>query len=330
MRAAFIRQTGPPDVINVGELPDPTPTGDEVLVEVKAASVNPIDTYIRGGLTGGNLPFPYVLGCDFAGVVRAAGSHAAPFKPGMRVWGASQGIADRQGTFAELTVVDRRWLFPTPDGVSDETVAAASLVAITAGLGLLEEAKLAAGETLLVHGASGAVGTAIIQIGKALGARVIAATSGAEKLSYVRHLGADETIDYQAGDLAADVKRLAPGGVDVWWETSAHMDLDVAVGALARRGRVVLMAGRNARPILPVGPLYTRSARICGFTIFDATPEAQRRVADRIGPWLVGGVLTTSIDRVGRLEDAAEFHRLQEESTQRGTTALRGKLVVKP
>jgi NADPH2:quinone reductase len=125
MRAAFIRQTGDPRAITVDTLPDPVPGPREVLVAVKACAVNPIDTYVRAGTVAMPLTFPFIVGCDLAGEVVAVGSDVDRFRPGMRVWGSNQGLLGRQGTFAELAAVDERWLYPTPDGVSDRDAAAA-------------------------------------------------------------------------------------------------------------------------------------------------------------------------------------------------------------
>ena len=126
MRAAFIRQTGDPDVIIVDTLPDPVPGPRDVLVAVKACAVNPIDTYVRAGTVAMPLAVPFVVGCDLAGEVVAVGSEVDRFRPGMRVWGSNQGVLGRQGTFAELAAVDERWLYPLPDAVSGRDAAAAA------------------------------------------------------------------------------------------------------------------------------------------------------------------------------------------------------------
>ncbi len=329
MRAAYIEQTGPPEVIRVGNLPDPRPAAGQVLVQVAAASVNPIDTYIRGGAAPMELPRPYVIGSDLAGVVKAVGPEATRFRAGDRVWGANQGVLGRQGTFSELAAIDERWLYNTPDRVPDEQAAAMALVGITAHLGLVDEARLEAGETILVNGGGGAVGSTIIQMAKALGAQVIAATSSAEKADYCRSLGADHVIDYKTESVPERVKHFVPDGANVWWETSREPNFDAAVAALARRGRIILMSGRAARPEFPVGPFYTKCCSLHGFAMYLASAESQRRAAERLNRWLVTGALTAKIDRVGKLDDAPEFHRLQEQSTLHGAGAVRGKLVVK-
>src|SRR5262245_16795646 len=134
MKAAFIEKPGPPENIRYGDLPDPTPGESQVLVRVKAVAVNPVDTYIRSGMIKIDLPLPFIIGSDLAGVVEKAGARASRFKPGDRVWGSNQGLLGRQGTFSELAAVDESFLYPIPTGVSDEDAAAAALVGITAHL----------------------------------------------------------------------------------------------------------------------------------------------------------------------------------------------------
>ena len=328
MRAAFVRQTGPAETIVVDQLPDPEPHGAEALVRVAAAAVNPVDTYLRAGAIAMDLPLPYIVGCDLAGTVEAVGPDVKRLRPGMRVWGSNQGLLGRQGTFAELAVVDEQWLYPTPDSVSDQQAAASALVGITAHLGLVAEAQLQAGETVLVSGGSGAVGSTVIQMAAALGAHVVAATSSDEKAAYCRELGAEQTINYRHGDVAAQVRSVAPDGVDLWWETSRAPDFDAACGSLRRGGRIVLMAGRDARPEFPVGPFYANCLKLFGFVMFLARAELQARAAKDINGWLVEGQLNTRIDRVARLEETPDLHRMQEQNTLAGEATVRGKLVV--
>lgn len=329
MRAAYITETGPAETIQVGQLPDPVPRGQEVLVRVKAAAVNPIDTYVRGGLVAMELPRPFVVGCDLAGVVEAVGPEASRFQVGDRVWGSNQGLLGRQGTFAELAAVDEQWLYPTPAGVADETVAAAALVGITAHLGLVREAKLQPGETVVVSGGSGAVGSTVIQMACALGARVLATTGSEGGKAYCQALGAEPVINYQTEDVLQQVAAQVPAGVDLWWETGRNIDLDLAIGALGQWGRLILMAGRDARPEFPVGPFYVKCCRLLGFAMFKAPAAAQRRAADAINQWLAEGKLKPAIDRVVPLEETPAMHQLQEENTLAGARTLRGKIVIR-
>jgi NADPH:quinone reductase len=329
MRAAYVEKIGPPDSIRVGELPDPRPTGSQVLVRVGAASVNPIDTYVRSGAAPMPLPSPYVVGSDLAGVVEAVGPGAKRFKVGDRVWGANQGVLGRQGTFSELAAIDEQWLYPTPGSVSDESAAALALVGITVHLGLVDRARLQSGETIVVNGGSGAVGSSVIQMAKLLGAQVIATTSSAEKADYCRSLGADHVLDYRTDDVPARVKEIAPDGVNVWWETAREPNFDAIVASLGRYGRAVLMAGRAARPEFPVGAFYLKCCSLLGFAIFNMPADAQRRASEDINRWLADGAIKPAIDRVAKLEETPELHRLQEDNTLQGAGVVRGKLVVK-
>jgi NADPH2:quinone reductase len=330
MRAAFIERVGPPESIVIGELPDPVPGPRQVLVRVRASAVNPIDTYVRSGTVAMPLPFPFVVGCDLAGEVVAVGADVDAFHPGMRVWGSNQGLLGRQGTCAEFAAVDERWLYPTPDGVSDVDAAAAALVSITAHLGLVREAAVQPGETVFVNGGSGGVGSAVVQIAAALGARVIATAGTAAKRAAVAALGAEVVLDYRDPEIDAAVRRSAADGVEVWWETRRDPDFDRAVGLLAERGRMVVMAGRDARPPFPVGPFYVKGCRLIGFVMFKADAATQAAAAADINRWLARGRLTIPIDRVLLLDRAAEAHALQEAATVGLSGGLAGKIVITP
>jgi NADPH2:quinone reductase len=330
MKAAYIEQPGPPEVIRYGDLPAPQPSGPQVLVKVGAVSLNPVDTYIRAGAISGKLPLPFIVGCDLAGTVEAVGPEVAGFAPGDRVWGSNQGLLGRQGTFAEYAAVDQGWLYHTPQGASDPEVAAVALVGITAHLGLFRTAHLRRGETLFVHGGSGGVGSCVVQMAKAVGARVITTAGSHEKAQTCRDLGADLVIQYKHQDEEGLVRQFAPEGVNVWYETLREPKLEQAVGLLSMGGRLVLMAGRDARPSFPVGPFYTRDCTVYGFAMFNATPDEQRKAADDINRWLVEGKLRPRISRVMKLAETADAHRLQEESTLKGSGALDGKIVLVP
>ena len=330
MKAAYITQTGAPENIIYGELPTPKPAASQCLVKVGAVAVNPIDTYVRGGMVKMSLPFPFIVGCDLAGTVEEVGANAKRFRRGDRVWGSNQGLSGRQGTFAEYAAVDESWLYPIPAGVSDDQAAAIALVGITARLGLLRDAKLKAGEILFVNGGSGGVGSTVVQMTKAIGARVITTAGSDEKVERCRKLGADLAINYKREDVDAAIKKFAPDGVNVWWETLREPDFDRAVGNLAARGRMIVMAGREARPAFPVGPFYVKGCSLHGFAMFNATPEEQRAAAEDINRWLLEGKLKANIDRVLPLSKAAEAHRLQEENTIGKTGTLAGKIVLKP
>lgn len=328
MKAAFIRQTGPAESIEVGELPTPEPGPEQVLVRVACAALNPVDTYVRSGAVGMDLPLPFVVGCDFAGTVESAGANVAHLKPGMRVWGSNQGLLGRQGTFAEYVVADADLVYATPDDVTDEQAAATALVGITAHLGLVREANLEPGETIFVNGGSGGVGSMVTQMAVALGARVIATAGSEENLEACRSYGAAVAINYRADDVAAKVREACPDGVNVWWETTRAPDFAQIVDLLSERGRIVLMAGREAKPELPVGPFYVKECRLVGFVMFKAPPAEQQKAAEAINGWLSAGKLRTPIGARFPLDDAAKAHKLQEDNTLHQAGTLQGKIVV--
>jgi NADPH:quinone reductase len=330
MKAAYINQTGPPDCIIYGELPDPKPGSGQCAIKVAAVDVNPIDVYTRSGMIPAKLNFPYILGRDLAGTVIQTGAGVKHFKTGDRVWASNQGFGTLQGTFSEIAVVDEKWLHAIPAGVHDEDIVAISLVGMTAHLGLVREAKLKAGETLFVRGGTGGVGSCVVQIGKILGAQVITTAGSDQKAEKARKLGADLVINYKTQNVENAVRSFAPDGVNVWWETLREPDFETSIPLLAKRGRMIVMAGRDARPPFPVGPFYTRNCSLRGFALFNFSAEEQFPSANDINSWVASGKLKAQIDRVLRLSQTAEAHRLQEESTIRQSGALAGKIVLKP
>ncbi|MFW6124736.1 MAG: NADPH:quinone reductase, partial [Pirellulales bacterium] len=277
MKAAYIKAAGPPESIIYGDRPKPTPTGSQVLVKVEASAVNPVDTYLRSGAIALGVPVPYIVGCDVAGTVEAVGPDARRYRPGDRVWGSNQGQLGRQGTAARFVATDECWLYPTPEGVSSRDAAAVSLVGITAHLGLFRKARLQSGETLFVNGGTGGVGSCVVQMARSIGARVITTAGSDEKVSTARQLGADVAVNYKTQDVDGAVRRFAPEGVDVWFETLRHQDLQRTVALMAKTGRIVLMAGRDSKPPLPVGPFYLKDLTMYGFVMFNAPPEEQRK-----------------------------------------------------
>jgi len=330
MKAAYINQTGPPEVIQYGELPTPIPGRTQCLVQVVAVDVNPIDVYVRSGMVPANLSFPWIPGRDLAGTVVESGPGVKRFKVGDRVWASSQGSDGRPGTFAQFAAVDERWLNFIPQSVSEEEIVAVSLVGITSHLGLVRSVKLKAGEILFVNGGSGGVGSCVLQIAKIIGAKVITTAGNDEKLEICRKLGADLALNYKTQDVDGAIREFAPNGVNVWWETLREPSFERAIPLLTLRGRMVVMAGRDARPPLPVGPFYVKDCSLHGFAMFNANAREQRAAAEDINLWLTEGRLRPLIDRVLPLAQAAEAHRLQEQSTIHKTGALAGKLVLKP
>ncbi|WP_051707601.1 MULTISPECIES: NADPH:quinone reductase [unclassified Streptomyces] len=312
MRAAYIEQLGSPEVIRTGELPAPVPGADEVLVDVVACAVDPVDTLVRSGVFRTPLTFPFVVGRDLVGtVVEAAGGFAV----GERVWCNSLGHGGRQGAAAERVVVATNRLYRLPPGVPPLEAVAVLHPAATAYLALFNHGELLPGETVLVAGAAGNVGSALVALAARAGARVVATASPRDH-DHVRALGADEVVDYRepAGRLA----ELAPDGVDLHIDTSGRHDLDAAVALLAHRGRIVLLAGPGARPVLPVGPLYMKDASVRGFAISRATVAELAEAAAALNDALARGLLRPRALEVLPLDAAAEAHRRLEAGELHG------------
>ncbi len=329
MRAAYIMQTGPPEVIIYGDLPTPTLGPKQYLVKIAAVDVNPIDVYIRSGMVPANVTFPFILGRDLAGIVVETAPGTTRFKRGDRVWATNQGFGGRPGTFAEYAAVDEEWLYPIPDNISFEEAAAVSLVGVTAHLGLVQKAKAQQADVVFVNGGAGGVGSCVVQMAKALGARVIATAGNQAKIEACKRLGADLVLNYNTDDLVAAVKSYAPQGVNIWWETSRQPDFDRAISMLAFGGRMIVMAGRDARPTFPVGQFYVKDCTLIGFAMFNASADQMRSAANQINEWLASGKLKPRIDRILPLSEVAFAHRLQEESTVKNTGTVSGKIVLK-
>ncbi|MET7459318.1 NADPH:quinone reductase [Nonomuraea sp. NPDC005501] len=323
MTAAYITRPGPAEEIRIGRLPVPEPGPSEVLVKALALAVDHVDTFVRSGAYRTRLPYPFVIGRDLVGSVVTA---APGFAPGDLVWCNSLGHDGRQGSFAEYAAVPADRLYHLPGGVDPETAVAALHTAATAHLGLFEEAGLRIGETIVVGGAGGGVGTATVQLAAAAGARVIATARG-DDFDWCRRCGADEVVDYHDPDMYAEIAKLAPNGVDVLWDNSGRHHLEQTVPLLATGGRMIIMAGLGAAPVLPVGQLYTRNASLRGFAISNATVTELASAATAINHLLARGTLVSRIGTRLPLSEAARSHLLQESTDPHRP---RGRIVVLP
>lgn len=328
MRAAYIEQPGPPEAIQVGELPRPEPGPGQVRVRVRATSLNPIDLYLRSGMVAMPMAFPYIIGADFAGTVEAIGPDATRFRKGDRVWGSNQGMLGRQGATAEYACVDENLAYPTPPHQPDAEAAAQALVGITAHLGLFHKAQLRSGEAVYIPGGSGGLGSMVIQMAKAAGARVATSAGSPEKIELCKAFGADLALNYKIDDIPAALRQFAPEGIDVWYETTRDPNLEVNIPLLRKRGRMVIVAGRAAKPVLPFASFYPRDCSLLGFAMFNASADEQSASAAEIIKFVDAGLLKTPIGRTFPLAEAAEAHRFLDEATNQGSGRLIGKVVI--
>nr|BFD81834.1 zinc-binding dehydrogenase [Streptomyces sp. Xyl84] len=314
MRAAYIEELGPPEVIRWGELPPPVPGAGEVLVDVLATAVDPVDTFVRSGVFRTPLPFPFVVGRDLVGTVASPGSG---FAAGETVWCNSLGHDGRQGAAAEQAAVPAGRLYRLPAGVRPQEAVAVFHPAATAYLALFTHGGLRDGETVLVGGAGGNVGSALVELAACAGARVLA-TAAPRDHDHVRSLGAAEVVDYRAEDLGERLAALAPDGVDVHVDTSGRNDLRAAVALLARRGRVVLLAGARDEATLPVGPLYMKDGSLRGFAISHATVAELAAAAEAVNERLARGGLRPRAVEYAPLSETARVHRRVERGELHG------------
>ena len=321
MSAAYVTGLGPPDRIQVGELPVPVAGPTDVLVTVEVVAVDPVDTLIRSGAFPTLTPFPFIVGRDLAGTVSRPGP-GAPFRPGDRVWCNSLGHDGRQGSFAGYAVVPAARLYQLPAGAGPAVAVAVAHPAATAYLAWFVHARLRAGETVYVGGAGGNVGFAAVQLARGAGARILASARPAGHWR-CREAGAAVMVDYRDPDLTAALRAAASGGIDVFWDTSGHHDLDLAADVLAPGGRILLTAGGAVRPALPVGPLYTRDVSLHGFVISRASASDLALGAGHINRMLASGELAVQIAGELPLAQTAEAHRRIEAGQVRGRLLLR-------
>jgi NADPH:quinone reductase-like Zn-dependent oxidoreductase len=324
VRAAFITEPGPAEAITVGQLPDPVPGPGEVLVAVRVVVVNPVDTFVRSGQYATPVPFPFVIGRDLAGEVVACGAAAHRFAPGDLVWCNSLGHEGRPGSFAELAAVPEDRLYRLPEGVSPELAVAVAHPAATAYLGWFRHAGLRPGQTVFVGGGAGNVGRAAVAMARAAGARVLASARPAD-FGRCRAAGADEVADYADPGLAGVLRGQAPGGVDVFWDTSGRQELSLAAEVIRPGGQILVTAGHAGGGLAPVPlwALYTRDVRIDGFVISRAAAADLASAAELINQLTARDLLTADIDEVLPLEQAAQAHARMEARQVRGRLLLR-------
>jgi NADPH2:quinone reductase len=332
MNAAYIVKVGGPEVVQYGKLPRPMPAPGQVLLKVGAVAVNPIDVEVRSGMLPMPLNFPFVIGSDVAGTVTMRGAGVRRFAEGDRVWGTNQGLFGRQGTFSEYVAIDEKWLYPTPEAETDAEAAAGAMVGITASIGLFRTARLRHGEIVFVNGGSGGVGSAVIQQAKAAGARVIATVGSPLKQEFCQNLQADLVLDYRSPTLDAEIHEYAArfGGIDVWIETQREPPLERAMGMMAPRGRIVLIGGRTARPVVPLKEFHAKQLALLGVSICSVLPDVQRECATALNARYAYGAWRPQVGMTFSLSQAAAAQQLQHTNTFHKRGALGGKIVLIP
>ena len=316
MKAIRIHEDGGPEVLRYEEVPDPEPADGEVLVELRAASLNHLDVWIRKGLP--SVPKPRILGADGAGVI-AGTDERVVLNPAV-VRNGKMGILGEttDGTHAELIVVPRAFVHPIPDDLSFEEAAAFPLVFETAYRMLVTRARLAAGEWVLVWGIGGGVATASLAIAKALGANVVVTSSSDAKLERARELGADAGVNHERDDVVAAVKELTGGGAHVVVDDVGEATWRRTLDAARTEGRVVVCgATTGPNPPAALHRIWWKQLSILGSTM--GTPEDFRGVYELIA----SGKVRPVVDEVMALADARAAHERLEAGEQLGKIVLR-------
>jgi len=326
MKVAFVRETGPAANIQIGRWPVPECGPADVLIKASALAVNHVDLFVRSGAYRTPLPMPFVIGRDCVGQVASTGSGVEGFSVGDFVWCNSLGHEGRQGSFSEYVQAPADRVYPLPAGVDPQRAVAVLHTGAAAWLGLVREGRLQGGDTVFIAGAAGGVGGAAVQMARAIGARVLA-TASAEDAHWVASLGAEHVLDYRDPDLTARLLDLAAGRVDIYWDQSGRHDFNQALQMLAPGGRVIVSAGLDATPALPIGELYTRDASLRGFALSNASKKDLARAARTINAHLESGRLEVRIAKTLPLDEAAQAHRLLEAGS---LSKLRGRVVVLP
>lgn len=340
MKAVLFHQHGPPDVLKYGDAPDPRPAAGEVLIEVKATSINHIDIFLRRGMPGVKVPLPKIAGCDASGIIRELGTGVSGLKVGERVTinpGISCGHCEfcaagfgsqcttyamvgehMDGAYAELVKVPAHVVLPIPDSLSFEAAAAAPLVFLTAWSMMVTKGAIRPGEDVLILGAGAGVGTAAIQIAKMVGCRVIATASSDDKLEKARNLGADILINYRKEEFDKRIREItARRGVDVVVD---YIGADTWVQSLrsARKGGRVLTCGATTgfAPQEDLRHIFYRQVQVIGSTM-----GSHKEFLD-VMKCVFRGQLKPVIDRVLPMCEAGAGHELIESREVFGKLVL--------
>jgi NADPH2:quinone reductase len=304
MKAIRVHEFGGPEVLKLEEVPTPKPGPGEVLVRVHAAGVNPYDTYMRAGTYAIKPPLPYTPGSDAAGVIESVGDGVTRVKPGDRVYTAKT----QSGAYAEYALALESQVYRLPDNISFAQGAALWVPYGTAFTALNHHGNAKAGETVLVHGASGGVGSAAVQFARAQGLRVMGTASTDKGRDMVKKEGAHFVFDHSKAGYTDEIMKTTGGkGVDVILEMTAHLNLAADLKLLALNGRVVVIGNRGEITINP-RDLMSRRGSARGFTLWAATDAEAKEMHAAIAAGLENGTLRPVVGKEMPLKDASKAH----------------------
>ncbi len=324
MKAIRIHEDGGPEVLRYEDAPDPVPGEGDVLIRLRAASLNRLDVWVRRGLP--SVPKPRILGADGAGLVEAVGSRvsgveagqAVVINPGIEHGGRITVIGEHtDGTHAELIALPATNVYPLPDGLGFEEAAAFPLTFETAYRMLVTRARLEPDEWVLVWGIGSGIGVASLTVAKALGAKVLATSSSDAKLARARELGADATVNHAEGDVVAAVKELTPSGADVVVEHVGEATWQRSLQAARPEGRIVVCGATSGpNPPAALHRVWWKQLSILGSTM------GTRRDFEAVYELVASGRARPVVDRVYPLAEAAAAHERLESGHQFGKVVL--------
>jgi len=331
MKAVLMTAAGSPEVLQVQDVQNPgvVPLGEtKLLIRLRAAGVNPIDTKLRKRGTFYPDQMPAILGCDGAGVVEAVGACVQRFRVGDEVYFCLGGLGAHQGNYAEYTVVDERFVARKPSSVSFAEAAAAPLVLITAWEALYERGRLEPGERVFIHAGAGGVGHVAIQLAKLKGASVCTTVSSQEKADFVKQLGADHVMFYQQTDFVQAVLDWTEGeGVDLAFDTVGGETFHQTFPAVRVYGDIVTILEPDANTVWKAARM--RNLRISLELMLTpmlqgivAAQQHQAEILEQCAKWIDAGKLKIHVGKTFLLEEAVKAHQLQETGSMTGKIVL--------
>ncbi|HTW23809.1 MAG TPA: NADPH:quinone reductase [Candidatus Baltobacteraceae bacterium] len=318
MKAIRVHQFGGPEVLKLEDVPDPKPAAGQVVVRVRAAGVNPVEAYVRAGAYAKLPSLPYTPGSDAGGTVESVGPNVSRFKPGDRVYvGGSI-----SGTYAELALCDERSVYPLPAPATFAQGAAMHVPYATAFRALFNRGNARGAETVLIHGASGGVGTAAVQLARAAGLRIVGTAGSDRGRKLVAEEGAHTVLDHKSPKHFEEALAATGGrGYDLIVEMLSNVNLGRDLPLLAPRGRVVIVGSRGPVEINPRDTM-SRDATILGMSLNNASPEELAGIHAALGAGLENNTLRPLIGKEFPLAEAANAHEAQMEGDAYGKIVL--------
>ena len=310
MKAILVREFGGPEVLTLADVPDPEPGPNQVLVRIHAAGVNPFDTYMRTGNYATRPALPYTPGADAAGVVEAAGGKDPGLTPGAHVYISGTATHKSYGAYAERVLCEPHQVHPLPDRLSFAQGAGVGVPYVTAFRALHDRARIQPGETIFIHGASGGVGLAAIQIARSWGLTIIGTAGTPEGLNLIRAQGAHHALNHRESGYLDALKDLTSGrGPDVILEHLANVNLDNDLSALAHGGRIVVVGNRGRIEIDPRKAMGKDGA-ILGMSLWNTPATDLTRIYRALDAGLAAGTLTPVVATELALGEAARAHEM--------------------